>query len=68
VDVVPKETLYEQESGNVNSYITNCVKQLDRKSNGHHGALRKNIISLLSPFLVRIFSPVPNLRHVAIHP
>ena len=45
-------------------------RSLNYNANGHHGILGEdinNILLLFSPFLVGIFSPVPNLRHVAIH-
>lgn len=67
VDVFPKETLHEQESGNIKSYSMKR-RSLDYNVNGHHGILREDILLLLPPLLVRIFSPIPNLRHVTIHP
>lgn len=66
VDVFPKETLHEQESGNMKSYSMKC-RSLDYNANVHPGILREYILLLLPPLLVRVFSPVSNLRHVTIH-
>jgi len=68
VDVFPKETIHEQESGNIKSYGMKR-RSINYNAKEHHGILREDVnnILLLLPLLVRVFSPVPNLRHVAIH-
>lgn len=69
VDVFPEETLHEQESGNMKGYSMKC-RSLDFNPDRYRGILcedRNIVLLLLPPLLVGIFSPVPNLRHIAIH-
>jgi len=61
VDVLPKETVHEQELG-----FIDLQTQL-YNFNGNQGYRAALPLLLVSPPLVRILLPIPNDRHITIH-